>query len=99
MKRKKVAKSKVKNNTKKMVAENIYKYTAVFEPAIEGGFNVSFPALPGCFTCGNNLPHAKKMAKEVLGLWIEELLSQKENLPLTDAKPIVQKISTKVKKS
>ena len=99
MKRKKVAKPKIKHNAKKVITEDIYQYTAVFEPAIEGGFNVSFPALPGCFTCGDNLSHAKKMAKEVLGLWIEELLSEKEYPPLKDKKPIIQKISAKVQKS
>jgi predicted RNase H-like HicB family nuclease len=32
-----------------------YTYTAVFEPAEEGGFIVTFPALPGLVTEGDTL--------------------------------------------
>ena len=56
-----------------MLNQSAYHYTAIFEPAREGGFNVSFPALPGCVTFGRTLAHAREMAKDVLGLWIEEL--------------------------
>ncbi|KKW16002.1 MAG: hypothetical protein UY56_C0023G0001, partial [Parcubacteria group bacterium GW2011_GWA1_50_14] len=31
-------------------AHKIYNYIAIFDPAEEGGFNVSFPAFPGCVT-------------------------------------------------
>lgn len=48
---------------------------AIFVPAEEGGFNVSFPDFPGCFTFGRTLAEAKRMAREVLELWIEELES------------------------
>jgi predicted RNase H-like HicB family nuclease len=51
----------------------IQSYFEVFEPAEEGGFNVSFPDFPGCVTFGKNFEVAKKMAKEVLELWIEQL--------------------------
>lgn len=50
----------------------IQSYFAVFEPAEEGGFNVSFPDFAGCVTFGKNFEQAKKMAKEVLELWIEQ---------------------------
>ena len=97
--KRKVAKPKIKHNAKKMNASQSYQYTAVFEPAIEGGFNVMFPALPGCFTFGNTFAEAKRMAEEVLGLYIEELLSEKEPLPLNDQKPIIKKISATISKS
>jgi predicted RNase H-like HicB family nuclease len=77
IKKKKVATTKKKKN----MNNNAYQYTAVFEPAIEGGYNVSFPSFPGCVTCGDTLIEAKKMAKEALEHWIEELLAQNETLP------------------
>jgi len=53
--------------------KKILQYPAVFDPADEGGYNVSFPAFPGCFTFGNNFEEAKEKAQEVLELWLEEL--------------------------
>jgi predicted RNase H-like HicB family nuclease len=51
-------------------------YFAVFDPVVEGGYNVSFPALPGCVTFGRTFEEAQEMAQEVLGLWLEELSSK-----------------------
>jgi predicted RNase H-like HicB family nuclease len=56
-----------------MQRKNVHPYAAIFDPAKEGGYNVSFPAFPGCVTFGKDLKEAKKNAKEVLELWIEEL--------------------------
>lgn len=70
----------------------ILSYFAVFEPAIEGGFNVSFPDFPGCVTFGKNFEEAKKMAKEVLELWLEELFSQKQHIPIKVFRPIIDEI-------
>lgn len=36
----------------KKISQKILKYTAIFEPAEEGGYVVSVPALPGCATQG-----------------------------------------------
>ena len=51
-----------------------YVYPAVFEP--EGdGYNIHFPDLPGCLTCGDNLEDSLNMAEDALrGFleWIEE---------------------------
>ena len=35
-------------------------YHAVFEPAKEGGYNVSFPQFPGCVTFGRTFEETKK---------------------------------------
>ncbi len=75
--------------------KNIHKissYFAIFEPATEGGFNVSFPNFPGCITFGKNYEEAKKMAKEVLELWLEELTSQKQQIPFKVFRPIIDEI-------
>lgn len=47
-------------------------YIVVFDPAEEGGYNVSFPQFPGCVTFGKDIKEAKKMAQEALELWLEE---------------------------
>jgi antitoxin HicB len=71
-------------------------YTAIFDPAEDGGFNVSFPAFPGCITFGNNMEEAKKSAKEILELWIEQLIAQKEEIPTENTKPILGEVEVLV---
>ena len=61
----------------------------MFDPAREGGFNVSFPDFPGCVTFGKNFEEAKRMAKEVLELWLEELQASKEEIPVKTKRPII----------
>lgn len=51
----------LKKKTKK-----IYKYTALFEPAEEGGYIVYIPALPGCVTQGDSFEEAQKMAQDAV---------------------------------
>lgn len=70
----------------------ILSYFAVFEPAEEGGYNVSFPDFPGCVTFGRNFEQAKEKAKEVLELWLEELASQKRKIPIRTVRPIVDEV-------
>ncbi len=49
------------------------KFTVVLEPAEEGGFNVSVPALDGCFTQGETEEEALKNAKEAILCYLEGL--------------------------
>ena len=72
--------------------QKIYSYYAVFEPAKEGGYNVSFPDFPGCVTFGKTFEEAKEKAKEVLELWLEELASQKQRFPVRTIRPIIDEI-------
>jgi len=58
----------MKKIVNKKQTKNILEYTAVFTKASEGGYDVTFPALPGCVTFGKNLKDAQKYAKEVLEL-------------------------------
>jgi predicted RNase H-like HicB family nuclease len=76
--------------------QTILKYLAVFNPAEEGGYDVSFPAFPGCVTFGKTFEDAKKMAKEVLELWLEELSSGGEEIVSHDMRPIIDEISAVV---
>jgi len=70
----------------------ILSYFAVFEPAEEGGYNVSFPDFPGCVTFGRTFEETKDKAKEVLELWLEELASQKQKIPVKTVRPIIDEI-------
>ncbi len=75
-----------------MKRETILHYYAVFDPAQEGGFNVSFPSFPGCVTFGRTFEQAKEKSIEALELWLEELKEQKREMPRGADHPIVYEI-------
>jgi antitoxin HicB len=56
-------------------------YRIVLTPEEEGGFSVSVPALPGCYTQGETLEEAIEMAKEAISLYIESLEADGEPVP------------------
>lgn len=49
------------------------KFTILLEEAEEGGFNVSVPALDGCFTEGDTEAEALKNAEEAIICYMEGL--------------------------
>ena len=49
------------------------KFIVMLEPAEEGGFNVSVPALDGCFTQGETEEESLKNAKEAILCYLEGL--------------------------
>ena len=49
------------------------KFIVVLEPAEEGGFNVSVPALDGCFTQGETEEESLKNVKEAILCYLEGL--------------------------
>ena len=56
----------------------IAKFTAIFDPAQEGGFTVTVPALPGCITEGDTFEEAVEMAKDAIALFIEDMKAHNE---------------------
>jgi antitoxin HicB len=50
-----------------------YRYTVFFEPAEEGGYIVTCPALPGMVTEGETLEEARAMAKDAIRAYLESL--------------------------
>lgn len=50
-----------------------YTYTVHFEPAEEGGYVVTVPALPGCVTQGDTYEEAVAMAEECIRGFVEAL--------------------------
>ncbi len=50
-----------------------YRYTVLFEPAEEGGFVVTCPALPGLVTEGDTIEEARAMGEDAIRGYIESL--------------------------
>ena len=48
-------------------------FNIILEPAEEGGFNASVPALDGCFTQGDSEAEALSNAKEAIICYLEGL--------------------------
>lgn len=82
---------------KRNIKYKVFNYIAIFDPASEGGFNVSFPVLPGCVTFGRNFEEARTKAAEVLELWIEELSARKEKIPVWKTRPLIDEIQVAVR--
>jgi predicted RNase H-like HicB family nuclease len=53
--------------------EVIMKFNVVVEPAEEGGFNVTVPALDGCFTQGETIEDALENARDAIACYLEGL--------------------------
>ncbi len=62
-----------------------YFYPAIFHPAEEGGFWVSFPDLPECLTEGDSAEDAYQMAIEALGLALTDRSRNQEPIPAPSA--------------
>ena len=58
-----------------------YSYTVLFEPAEEGGFVVTCPALPGLVTEGDTLEEAREMARDAIRLYLETLAAEGQQIP------------------
>ena len=61
----------MKKRTKK-----VYRYTAIFEPEKEGGFSVSIPSLPGCFSQGETFEEATENIREAAELYLSVTKAQ-----------------------
>jgi len=56
-------------------------YQVVLTPEDDGGFSVSVPALPGCFSQGDTRDEALSMAREAIELHLESLREHGEPIP------------------
>lgn len=56
-------------------------YPALFHIAPEGGFWISFPDFPECFTQGEDMEQAYEMAVDALGLCITDMEQNNQSLP------------------
>jgi len=64
-----------------MEANGTYTFTMLFEPAEEGGYVVTCPALPGLVTEGDTLEEARLMAEDVLRGYLESLRKDGLSIP------------------
>ena len=69
----------------KKLATHEYRYTVLFEPAEEGGYVVTCPALPGLVTEGDTLEEARAMAADAIRGYLESLA--KDRLPYPPERP------------
>lgn len=56
-------------------------YTIRLEPAEEGGYVVTVPALPGCVTQGDTFEEALRMAREAIQGHLETLMELNQPVP------------------
>ena len=68
------------------MAHQQHSFTLLFEPAEEGGYVVTCPALPGLVTEGDALEEAREMAKDAIRAYTESL--RKDGLPIPEDKKI-----------
>jgi predicted RNase H-like HicB family nuclease len=76
---------------RRMEANGTYTFTMLFEPAEEGGYVVTCPALPGLVTEGDTLEEARRMAEDALRGYLESLLEDGVSIP-PDKTPIAEPI-------
>lgn len=60
-------------------------YPAIFQLEDNGSYSVSFPDVPGCNTCGDDMEDAYAMAFDALGLMLEYMEDNKQPLPAPSA--------------
>ncbi len=58
-----------------------YDFTVLFEPAPEGGYVVTCPALPGLVTEGDSLEEARAMAAGAIRGYLESLRKDGQPVP------------------
>lgn len=59
-----------------------HSYTAIYEEDPEGGFVVSVPSLPGCYSQGDTLEEAEKNITEAIELYLETLYEEHKDAPI-----------------
>ena len=69
------------------MAAHQYRYTVLFEPAEEGGYVVTCPALPGLVTEGDTLEEARAMAADAIRGYLESLAKDGRPMPAEDPQP------------
>jgi predicted RNase H-like HicB family nuclease len=58
-----------------------YVYPAVFTPVDGDGYDVAFPDLPYCRTCGADLAEAMMMAEDAAAMWLWDAENSDEAAP------------------
>lgn len=77
----------------KKISKKVLKYTVIFEPAEEGGYVVSVPALPGCVTEGNTFEEAVYMIKDAMKGYLHVMKKEGLEIPEEIEDIVVTKVS------
>ena len=73
------------------------RYTVVIEPEPDGSaYNVSVPALPGCYTWGETFEEAVRMAREAIAGHVSALRDLGEQVPVEGGAPIITVVDVDV---
>ena len=59
-----------------------YHFTVIIEHQPEGGYLVTVPALPGCYTEGDTFEQAREMAIDAIRAYCASLLKHGEAIPV-----------------
>lgn len=62
----------MKKSEQKKINKKILNFNVVFSEENDGGFYVSVPSLPGCFSEGDNFEKAVKNIKEAIDLYLQD---------------------------
>jgi antitoxin HicB len=63
-------------------------YTIILQPEPEGGYSVTVPALPGCFTQGRTIDEAAQRAREAIEVHLDGLIKRGRPVPEEDVHPL-----------
>lgn len=76
-----------------------YSFTVLFEPAEEGGYVVTCPALPGLVTEGDTLDDARANARDAIQGYLDSLAKDGQPLPADKEirlEPVKEKVTVAV---
>jgi antitoxin HicB len=59
-----------------------YDFKVILEPDENGGYVVSYPSLPGCYSQGESIEEALENIREAIALCLEDMESQYELVSL-----------------
>ena len=80
----------------KKISQKIHNFTAIFEPAEEGGYVVTVPALPGCATQGETFEEATVMIQDAVQLYVKSLRDLKEEIPIESENVVISKVPVRI---
>lgn len=78
------------------IEKKFHSFTAVFEPAAEGGYVVYVPALPGCATQGETFEEAQANAKDAIEGYLQTMKDLHEEVLLESESTIISRIPAAV---
>ena len=80
----------------KKVSQKILAYTVVFEPAEEGGYVATVPALQGCVTQGETFEEAVTMIKDAIEGYLAVLKDEGETIPQESNNVVITKVTVDI---